>query len=188
MSQSEITKNNINEKKWEVTDFKIIKESWDKHKLSDNSILKARVILAGVMLETKLEEIEAKVRAGEKPRLGLNFRTRNIFEIESPIALRGPPDTKQYSNEELKKSITDRDMDFKTFQQSWNVYELENGIGLKLRISIVSVNKTNKFDERGMPVYFIESSIELKADLPEQFKKLDQKTIDPEELTFKPII
>ena len=80
------------------------------------------------------------------------------------------------------------DMDFNTIQQSWNSYELENGITLKVRISIVQVNKTSKFDERGIPVYFIESSVDLKTELPEHLKELSQKIKkDAESVTFKPV-
>ena len=172
---------------WQVNDFKIINETWDKHILSDGTTLRARAILAGVMLEKSLDELEARIRVGEKPKLGLNFRTRNFFEIDSPSELRGQPEKKAYSNEELKKSITEKDIDFKTVQQAWNVYETTNGIILKLRISIVSVNKTSKFDERGMPVYFVESGIELKTEIPERLKKLSQNMPDQGVLTFKPI-
>lgn len=190
MSQQEQTigTNNINKKLWAVSDFKIISETWDKHKTKDGSLLKARVILTSVRLETSLNEIEARVRAGEKPKIGLTFRTKNFFEIESPPELRGNPDTKQYSNEELRASITETDTDFNTIQQSWNSYELENGMTLKIRISIVQLNKTSKFDDRGMPVYFVESSVELKTELPDHLKELAQKIKkDAETLTFKPV-
>jgi hypothetical protein len=190
MSQQEQTigTNAKNQKLWAVSDFKIISETWDKHKIKDGSLLKARVILSSVMLETSLNEIEARVRAGEKPKIGLAFRTRNFFEIESPPELRGEPDTKQYSNEELRASTIETDMDFNTIQQSWNSYELENGITLKVRISIVQVNKTSKFDDRGIPVYFIESSVDLKTELPEHLKELSQKIKkDAESVTFKPV-
>ena len=59
---------------------------------------------------------------------------------------------------------------------------------LKIRISIVQLNKTSKFDDRGMPVYFVESSVELKTELPDHLKELAQKIKkDAETLTFKPV-
>ena len=85
MSQQEQTigTNNINKKLWAVSDFKIISETWDKHKTKDGSLLKARVILTSVRLETSLNEIEARVRAGEKPKIGLTFRTKNNIQTKS---------------------------------------------------------------------------------------------------------
>ena len=63
-------------------------------------------------------------------------------------------------------------MDFKTVRQSWNIYELENGIKIKLRLSITSISKTNKFDGHGMPIYTIDSSIEGKTELPDSLETL----------------
>lgn len=175
-------------KNWEITDFKIKSETWDKHKLADNSILRARVLLTGIMLETSIDECEAKLKAGQKPKFGLNFRTRTIFEIESPPELRGAPDKNIYSNDELRKAIIENDMDFSTIQQGWNVYEANGGIILKLRMSITAVHKTNKFEDRGMPVYFIESNVEMKTELPIKLvPPIKKMPTAKESLTFKPI-
>lgn len=174
----------------EFVDFTIINEAWDLHKLSDKSILRARVLLTGVMLDGKIEEIESILKSSDKPLLGMTFRTKNVFEVEPPINLRGLPDNKQYSNEELRACITEKDIDFETIKQSWNIYELKNGIRLKLRMSIVTVHKTNKLDARGMPIYLMESSIELKTELPESLEKIlaEKKSKQAHEsTTFKPI-
>jgi hypothetical protein len=188
MQTEQPTNKNETQRSWEIKDFRIISESWDKHRISDGSVLRARVFLTGVMLETSIVEIESKLRAGEKPRIGLNFRTKNIIEVEAPPELRGKPDMKQMSNAEMKDSIIQKDMPFTTIQQAWNVYEIEGGIILKLRMSPVSIRKTNKFEDRGMPIYNVESSIELSADVLEYLKAFKEKIKQEKESpTFKPV-
>lgn len=172
------------------TDFTIVNETWDSYTLEDGSVLRARAFLTGLMLDSKIDDIEALLRSQNKPKLGMTFRTKQIYEVEPPLELRATPDTKKYSNEELKACISVADIDFQTTKQSWNVYELKNGIKLKLRLSIVTISKTNKFDERGMPIYVIDSSIEIKTELPEVLKNIlteKKANIVKESPTFKPI-
>jgi hypothetical protein len=93
------------------------------------------------------------------------------MHAESPPELRGKPDSRSYTAAELKLSIIDEDMDFETEREVWNLYELENGITLKMRLSVVSINKTDKFEKAGMPLYTVNSNIDVKFELPEQMRK-----------------
>jgi replication initiation and membrane attachment protein DnaB len=157
----------------DFADFKIVHEDWTLNKLADNSLLRSRVILSGVLIDKNLlSKIETHIKTGEKAIAGLSIKTRQVFEVEPPTSLRGLPDSKAYSNEELKSCIVEEDMDFETMHQGWNIYELKNGLKIKLRISIVAVHRTSKFDNRGMPVYMIDSNVEAKTELPERLRKL----------------
>lgn len=156
----------------EFVDFKIIHEDWDLHKLEDNSLLRSRVFLTGVLLEKEsLSKLVEQMEAKEKPVLAMIFRTKHHFEVEPPISLRGLPDSKTYPVAELRSYIVDEDIDFKTTRQAWNIYELENGIKIKLRLSVTAVSRTNKFDSYGMPIYVIDSNIEGKTELPQSLQK-----------------
>jgi len=169
---SEVTIERPSLAKAKFVNFRIAKEDWSLYRIEDGSILRARVLLAGVLSDGNLEDIEKQIVAGQKPKLGLTFRSRNLFEIEPPPELRGTPDSKMYPIEELKKSIVDEEMDFETMKETWNLYELENGVILKMRISPVAISKTSKFESAGMPIYTVDSSMDVKAEMPEHLRKL----------------
>ena len=161
--------------KAEFADFKIIEEEWDLHKLHDGSLLRSRVILTGVLLHEKdLKKIIGKIEAGQEPLHGMTFRAKHFFEVEPLSSLRGSPDRKSYPISELRSCIVDEDIDFRTTRQSWNVYELENGIKIKLRLSVTSISRTSKFDSYGMPIYIIDSNIEGKTEIPDSWQNLSK--------------
>lgn len=159
----------------EFVDFEIVNEVWDIHKLPDGSIVRSRVLLTGVMMDTTIKKIEAEIRSGKKPKLEMTIKHRSVFEVEPPQSLRGQPDPVTYTPQDLKPAIIDQDMNFNTVRQSWNIYQLSNGICIKLRMPLISVSKTSKFDSKGMPVYYIEFGIEMKAALPERLQKLSKE-------------
>jgi hypothetical protein len=152
--------------------FRTAKEEWGLYKIEDGSVLRAKVLLTGVLIEGNLDEMENQIKAGQKPKLGLTFRPSNLFAVESPPELRGTPDPTIYPIEELRGSIVKEDMDFETMKETWNLYELENGIVLKMRISPTAISKTNKFESAGMPLYTVDASIDVKVEMPEHIRKL----------------
>lgn len=173
---SEITIEKLSPKTGTFVDFEIRREGWNLYRVEDGTLIKARVIVTGILMEGKLEEMIAQLKPREKPRLGLLLRSRRIFTAESPPKVRGNPSSKTYTTAELKSSITNEDMDFETIKEVWNLYKLENGITLKARLSAVTVNKTSKFEGAGMPIYTIDSNLDVKIELPTHIRKsLEQK-------------
>jgi hypothetical protein len=155
--------------------FEVKREDWNLFKIEDGSLLRAKLVLTGVLLDSTLEEFARQVELGQKPRFGLAFNSNNIFSVEPPPELRGEPDSKKYTIQEFQSAITNEDMDFETLKQSWNMYYIDNGISLKMRLSVVAVSKTCKFDFRGMPVYTIDSNIDVKPELPNHIRELMEK-------------
>jgi len=151
--------------------FKINREDWNYYKLQDGAVLKGRFILKSVLIEGKLEDIITQVKLGEKPRLRLSYVADNIYAIEAPTELRGPPDTKRYTAEDLRQAITQKDVDYETVRESWNFYQLDNGMVLKVKLSPSVVSKTSKFEQGGMPIYLVESSLEMKIEFPDDIQK-----------------
>jgi hypothetical protein len=164
--------------------FEIEKEDWDKYKLLDGSLLKARFILTGILMDKTIDEIRGMLRKlppDQVPKIGFGFRSQYVFTTEPPQNLRGTPDGRRYSVEELRNSIVKEDIDFETLKSTWNSYRLENGITVKCRLSPTVVSRTNKFDEGGMPIYVIDSTIDVKVTMPEDIEKILQqrkKSID----------
>jgi len=105
------------------------------------------------------------------------IRSQNVFAIEAPPELRGPPGSKRYSPEELRASIVKEELDFETIRETWNSYVLENGMRMKAKISPISVNRTNKFDSGGTPLYTIDSTLDVKLKLPEEIEKIHEEHV-----------
>lgn len=164
--------------------FQIKREDWDTFRLEDKTIIRARIILASVLMEGKLEDEIAKSQVGEKPKLRLALVPKIEYAVEPPQELRGDPDGRVYTQEQFRSSVVHEDMDFETVKSSWNLYELENGMILKIRHSIIKIDKTSKYDSSGMPIYLINGSADVKIDLPDHLRKLlEQKKIMRTETT-----
>jgi len=151
--------------------FKIKREDWNLYKIEDGSLLRGRVVLSGVLMKDS-EQIEENIEEKRKTKPKLIFRSDRIFAIEAPPELRGPPDFNRYTTDQLKSFIVEEDLDFETIKETWNVYELDNGIIFKLRLSPTTISRTSKFDSGGMPIYLIDATVEAKIKLPENIKKL----------------
>jgi len=155
--------------------FEVQQEDWNFYKIKDETLLRAKFVLTGVLTDAKLEELERQAESGQKVKFGLAFRSSNIFMVETPPELRGEPDSRKYSPAELQSSIVNEDIDFETLKEAWNLYQLENGIRLKVRLSPVSINKTDKFDSAGMPIYTIDFTADVKIEMPERIRKLVER-------------
>jgi len=156
-------------------DFETEQEEWNKYLLEDRTLLRVKLILTGVLTDKTLEELTREAKSSQKLIIGLGLRSYNVLAVESPLKVRGPPDSRKYSLEELRASIVKKELDFETRRETWNSYLFENGMRMKARISPTSVHRTNKFDSGGMPVYLVDFATYVKLELPETIEEI-QKT------------
>lgn len=147
-------------------DFKVVREGWNKYKLEDDTILKTKFVLINVMMEKNYKKIMERAKTKKGLKIGFGFKSQNVIGVEVPIKLRGEPDTKKHTIEELRSFIVKEDIDFEPLKEIWNVYNLENGITIKVRNSPISVSRTSKFDDRGLPIYLVDSTADVKVRLP----------------------
>lgn len=167
-------------------DFETEREEWNKYRLADKTVLRIKFVISRVEMEESLDEIAKKVKPGQKLKLALGFSATTVYGVESPPELRGDPDPKKCTTEELRASIVDAEIDFETVRATWNSYVLQNGIRVKARFSPISISRTSKFDGGGMPVYFIHSGVDVKVNLPERIEKILRKKETKTVKTKKP--
>lgn len=157
-------------------DFKTEREEWNKYRLADGTLMRAKFGIAGFTMEESLDKFVARARRktkpGQKIGLGLGLNSITLYAVESPPKLRGSPDSKVYPVEELRASIVKKEIDFDTVRATWNSYVLENGIRVKARISLISAGRTSKFDKMGMPVYLVSSGADIKVNMPEHVERV----------------
>ncbi|WP_420545514.1 hypothetical protein [Nitrosopumilus sp.] len=133
-------------------EFEIIKEPWNKYQIQDNSVLKTRTILKKVN----------RVTDGDK--IGFNIDAQTLTVIHADPSLKGEPNPKPVTNEEIQKSIEKSDMRYDTLAQEFNEYELDDGTKIKIYTNVTSISKSNLKDRSGDPIYFVQSSnqVEIK--------------------------
>jgi hypothetical protein len=75
----------------------------------------------------------------------------------------GEPTASHYSPQELEASVVEDEIDFETVAESWNTYKLNDGIYMKVRNSPIRIRRTNKFDSRGVPIYLVDFTADVKV-------------------------
>ena len=71
----------------DFVDFDIEREDWNKYKLADNTLLKARFVLLGVLMDKSLDELRETLKKpapDQTPKIGFGFRSQYVFSIEPP--------------------------------------------------------------------------------------------------------
>lgn len=138
----------------EIIDFEIIKEPWNIYKSKDGSTLKIRFVLIKVIKEG--------IDETGNPIYGIN--SSNVVGVIAPKNLKGTP-SPPYTPKELASSIVEDDIAFDTVSEDWNVYKLKDGVTLNIKLVLVKVSRTNKFDSRGDPIYLVNSQPIVKPTL-----------------------
>jgi len=150
---------------YDFIDFDIIKEPWNLYKLEDKSILKTKFVLINVLKE----------KGTPKGTLEFSFQSSNVLGVVPPPDLIGVP-SRPYSGEELESSIVAEDLKFDIIgEERWNEYKLKNGIELSVKHVLVTVSRTNKFDQRGLPVYLVNQQAIVKPKISKELREKIKK-------------
>lgn len=142
-------------------DFKVVKEPWNTYKLADGSTLRAKLVLTNVIVDRDFGEIVRKAKATKKGRikLGLAIQATTVASSRIPKNLRGPSSP---PTTEATPLLAQEDIDFETVSERWNEYKLEHGVGLRIKQTLLKVDRTNKYDEQGIPGYNVQGSAILR--------------------------
>ncbi len=153
-------------------DFKIKKEPWNIYKFEDGTLYKSRFILIMAHFEKKTEElIQEMIDSGEKEikvGTGIGIKHQVLTGVSTPESLMGTPSLN--SDIVLSDHIIQEDLDFEPINEPFFEYEFENGFTLKGKVVLMNVDKTDVFDQSGMPVYLVNNTVEAKVKLPPKIK------------------
>ena len=115
-------------------DFIVTREDWCIYDLSDNAILKVKVVLTRVFKQ--------------QGQLYSDFQPIYVILTNE----RGTPDSSIKSLQDLQSSIV-RDVHFTTITSDWNEYVVDDGTTIRIQPIVTKVVKTSKFDPKGFPIY-----------------------------------
>lgn len=74
------------------------------------------------------------------------------------------------------KIVEAEDIDFKPIKEDWNVYELEDGRILKIKVVVARVLRTEEKDTfTGEPIYIVRSQNVLTVVPPKKIKEESEK-------------
>ena len=152
-------------------DFTVETEDWNIFKLADGTYLKAKVSLNWVS------------KGSTEGQYNFNLGSVQIVTLP-PQNLRGNPSTEPPRGQDLRSHITEEDIQCHTIRDTWNTYTLKNGIKLNVRLIVVKVDKTSKFDNNGFPVYMIQSQVLTKTSVPKELREKGVKIASAEHPTF----
>ncbi|MFQ6075452.1 MAG: hypothetical protein ACE5Z5_04875 [Candidatus Bathyarchaeia archaeon] len=78
------------------------------------------------------------------------------------------------------KVFEGRKLDFSVEREDWNVYKLEDGATLKVKLVLVDVIRTPEHNPLGEPIYRIFSQNVVKAlNVPDELKRKPKESTTP---------
>jgi hypothetical protein len=138
---------------FEIIDVASAKEDWSRYKLEDGTIVKIRFILVKTIRQAHLDQFG-------NPLYDLNSENVvGMLPSKSSLGKPSPP----FSQTDLPSSIVENDMKFETIQEPWNEYHLTDGTVLRVKLALVTIAKTNKYNDHGEPIYLVNAQPTIKG-------------------------
>ncbi|PSN82955.1 hypothetical protein B9Q01_06355 [Candidatus Marsarchaeota G1 archaeon OSP_D] len=147
-------------------EFEVIDEHWNVYLLSDGTKLKEKHVLLSI------------ARTDTYDALGRPVYQPVLFTFLVPFApeeLRGEPSNVAPSPRALADAGTVAVRVEKVLYEEPNIYKLEDGTVASFRIAITSIKRSLKFfDQFGMPVYIVESTVAPSFEIPKSLWKSEE--------------
>lgn len=138
-------------------DFEVLNEPWEVYKLTDNTILRTRSVVAQIVKTGQFDVYGKPVYA---------VMANVMHSIRAPKELRGEPTLPPLTSQQLGNSIIEEVNASLTGQPQWNIYRCVDGTTIKVQTVLVSVRRTSAFDILGEPMYIISTHHIIKDDVP----------------------
>jgi hypothetical protein len=147
----------INNRDYDYIDFETIKENWNLYDLEDGTIIKFKIVLLKIIPTVAPVQVQIPGQ-GQVNAQSIAFNTANLMTILSTKEAKGTP-----SSPATEMKIEKKDVPFKILTEEWNEYKLEDGKILKMKPTIVQINKATHYDQYGEPNYLVQSQPLIKV-------------------------
>lgn len=128
----------------EYADFQIIEEPWNKYRLTDDTILKVRVIMTDVRIAVT-QAGQKKYSADFKFHIGHIIPSKNFVDTPNP----------KHSQDEIRSADNHMDIKYSRILEKLSEYELDDGTLVKAKLQFKAVKKSKLPLDSGAPCYFI---------------------------------
>ena len=154
--------------------FKVIREPIYKYKFEDGGILHSKFTLIMVHFEKDLEEIlKEREESSDPVGTGINMTHHVTMGIDCPDSLKGVPN--QIKGENLKERVVVEDIAIIESHEPFFEYQLDNGFKLKGKITLLNVDRTDRFGAGGLPLYLVDNTVDMKLTPPKKLQKKKRK-------------
>ena len=92
-----------------------------------------------------------------------------LIVVNPDPTLKGSPNSKEPSQEEIMKSVEKRDMRYSTIYSEFNEYILDDGTKIKIYTNVTNIDRSKLYDMRGDPVYSIKISHQTEIKSSSQY-------------------
>jgi len=135
-------------KKINFLQFQTIDEPWNIYKLEDGTTVRVREIVAGLIKDSDST---------------FALQTTHVFNVIPHERCLGLPSPMMKPNEKLEDFIEAEDLKILEKTDNWNEYDVSSdNMRLSVKGEVVSVSRTNRHDERGIPIYIINVQLLVK--------------------------
>lgn len=76
------------------------------------------------------------------------------------------------------KELEGEQLEFEGEKESWNKYTTEDGSIIKLKVVVSKIIRTNLYNPNGDPIYVVNSTNLVDADVPDKLKKTSKTNED----------
>ena len=135
-----------------IIEFKTKREDWNWYSLKDGTKIKVKPVLIAVV------KSDSQVAVNMEKIFG-------VVPLEGKL---GPEDAHKYTIDELTKSVIEDDLEFSPEKEDWNIYELDDGSVLQVKLILAKIGKTDKYDSEGIPRYVFQSTPLIKFTSPKK--------------------
>jgi hypothetical protein len=142
----------------EVVDFKVLKEDWSNYRLTDGTLLKARLVV------TKVVRTDQHDPTTGEPVYA--FSNATAMSTVCRKDAKGPPSRLPPSHEIQASNAEPVDFESADRGENWNVYTLSDGSELRVKLEITKISRSKFFDDTGDPVYLVVSENVVRVKSP----------------------
>jgi len=71
----------------------------------------------------------------------------------------------------LGKMVQGEEIAYNTEAENWNIYKLEDGTTIKMKLIVHQIVRTNEFNQQNEPIYVVSSQNLIVPNVPEKLKK-----------------
>jgi len=138
-------------------DFDVVRESWQKYELNDNTIIKTKFILT---------RLHRTMKVDGSPNY--TFDSQSITVTLTPSESKGPKDPNPHSPKEYEEHVVQDDVKYNTVSEEWYEYIVDDGTRVRIKTTVTRIRKTDLFDKDGEPVFLVDNNALVQIRLPKK--------------------
>jgi hypothetical protein len=133
--------------KLDFLEYEVIEEPWNVYKLEDDSTIRVKIVVSGILKDDK----------------GLVIQAREVYSVIPNPEYMGVPSPPLKPKEKMDEYLEAEDLKIIEKTDYWNKYSIPSEkLTVSVRGEVVLVSRTSRHDEKGIPVYMVNVQLLFK--------------------------